>query len=134
MDSNNIVATVDVTLENLSTLDAEFGTVYIVTEDGRVLYALTQTWNSQPELIAKRGFIYIYADYRDDGLGGKIPAIKVGDGLAYLIDLPFTDDLYAQHIANTYIHVTSEDKERWDNKVTCFLDPTNNETLIFSKT
>ena len=133
MDSNNIVATVDVSFENLSTFDADFGVVYTITEDSRVLYALTATWNSQPQLIAQRGYIYIYADYRTDSQGNKIPSIKVGDGLAYLIDLPFTDDRYADHISNTYIHVTTEDKEKWNNKVTCFLDPSNPDTLIFSK-
>lgn len=50
-----------------------------------------------------------------------IPGIKVGDGKAYVQDLPFIDqDLRAlvdEHIWNTLIHVTAEEKEFWNKKV-----------------
>lgn len=50
-----------------------------------------------------------------------IPGIKVGDGKAYVQDLPFIDQdlraLVGDHIANEFIHVTTKEKEFWNNKV-----------------
>lgn len=114
------------------TLDASFGSVYIVGGDCKVLYASTATWNSQPQLISRRGYIYIYSDYKQNEQGQKIPAMKVGDGSAYLIDLPFVDDLIQKHIADNVIHITQEEREFWNNKVRCFIDPLNEHNLIFT--
>ena len=62
-----------------------------------------------------------------------IPAIKVGDGVSYLIDMPFIDDKYAKHIADTIIHVSTDDREYWGDKVTCDIDQVKQNTLIFTK-
>lgn len=130
----NVVNDLPVEFTNTSQqIDAQFGTVYVVGGDCRVLYATTATWNSQPQLIADRGYLYIYADYKQNEQGQNIAGIKVGDGNAYLIDMPFTDDLYARHIEDTVLHISQEDRDRWDNKVTCFLDPLDANILIFSK-
>ena len=118
---------------NINPIQAQFGSVYVVGGDCRVLYASTETWNSQPQLIADKGYLYIYSDYKQNEQGQNIAGIKVGDGLAYLIDIPFTDDLYARHIEDTVLHISPEDREKWDNKVTCFLDPLDTNILIFSK-
>ena len=51
----------------------------------------------------------------------NIPNIKIGDGLAYVQDLPFIDkdlrDKLMEHINNYDIHVTLQDKAFWNNKV-----------------
>ena len=109
-------------------LEASFGTVYTVDRgECKVLYASTATWNSKPKTLSKAGYIYIYSDYRD----GK-PAIKIGDGRAYLIDLPFTDDEFVEHVSNTVIHITQEERDNWNNKVRCYIDPNNENRLIFT--
>lgn len=109
-------------------LEASFGTVYTVDRgECKVLYASTATWNSKPKTLSKAGFIYIYSDYRD----GK-PAIKIGDGKAYLIDLPFIDDDFVEHINNNVIHITQEERDNWNNKVRCYIDPNNENRLIFT--
>ena len=108
-------------------LEASFGAVYVVDGECKVLYASTATWNSKPKTLSKAGFIYIYSDYRD----GK-PAIKIGDGKAYLIDLPFTDDEIIEHINDTVIHITQEEREFWNDKVRCYIDPINDKRLIFT--
>ena len=64
--------------------------------------------------------------------GYDIPGFKVGDGQAYLVDLPFADDLYARHILNSAIHVSAEDRASWSNKITCYIDPNAESTLVFS--
>lgn len=120
--------TLDISFGENLPLEASFGTVYVVEGgDCKVLYASTATWNSKPKTLSKAGFIYIYSDYRD----GK-PAIKIGDGKAYLIDLPFTDDEFINHINNDVIHITQEEREYWNNKVRCYIDPNNENKLIFT--
>ena len=97
-----------------------------------IIYGTVDYWNSHPEIQSEPGCLYIYTDYKH--LDGKdIPGMKFGDGNAYVIDLPFFDEMYAAHIIDTNIHVTPEEKEFWNNKVTCYLDPVNDENLIFSK-
>lgn len=78
-----------------------------------------ENWNSKPTTIGKKGHVYVYSDH--DILDGQlIPALKVGDGMAYLIDMPFVDSsIY--HIKDGTIHVTAEDKEFWNNKVRCYM-------------
>lgn len=55
-----------------------------------VKYATTEYWNSHPTIVSMRGTIYIYSDYSKDPEGRDIAGFKVGDGNAYLIDLPFS--------------------------------------------
>lgn len=89
----------------------------------------TANWNAARSFIPMRGEIIVYTDHgqMDDGYGNTInvPGIKVGDGSAYLVDLPFVGDesRYAilqelrQHTNDWSIHVTAEDRERWNNKL-----------------
>ena len=64
--------------------------------------------------------------------GQYIPGFKVGDGQAYLIDLPFVDDVYARHILDQSIHVSPEDRASWSSKITCYVDSSSPNTLVFS--
>ena len=92
-------------------------------------------WNAQKDFIGEAGHIYVYTDYTEKD-GEKIAGIKISDGKAYLIDTPFvsgnTDELY-RHINDQSIHVTDEEKDFWNNKVTCFLSQGDEETLVFTK-
>ena len=117
---------------NVLPLEAQFGTVYVVSGDCKVLCATTETWNSQPQLISDRGYIYIYSDYRQDGQGQNIASMKVGDGTSYLIDMPFTDELLYVHLSDTVRHITSEERDFWNNKVRCYVDPSDSQNLIFT--
>ena len=117
----------------LSQYDALIKQYIADTEITKVLYADTATWNSQAQLVSQEGYIYIYSDYKQDGEGNNIPGIKVGDGNAYLIDLPFSTKLIDEHIADAVIHVTASDKTSWNNKVTCYIDADHTTRLVFSK-
>lgn len=129
----NVINNLDVDFTNTDQqIEAEFGNVYIVGGDCKVLYASTDTWNSQPQLISARGFIYLYSDYKQNGSGQNIAGMKVGDGQSYLIDMPFTDSLLYDHADNTIIHLTQEEREFWNNKVRCYIDPQNENNLIFT--
>ena len=128
----NVINDLSINFDSSQTLDASFGSVYVVNGDCKVLYASTATWNSQPQLISKRGYIYIYSDYKQNEQEQNIPGFKVGDGSAYLIDMPFTDDLIQKHLSNNIIHITQEEREFWNNKVRCYIDPLNEHNLIFT--
>lgn len=61
-----------------------------------IYYSKTKNeWDSDKFLISEKNVIYIYSDYKIIEKQGKeviFPGIKIGDGISYLIDLPFLDD------------------------------------------
>ena len=116
-----------------------------LSADAFILWNTTEYWDSQRDLIAKAGVLYVYNDYRVvDGV--KYPNFKIGDGATYLVDLPFhfidqsiaekVDALQAtvnEHMADTASHVSEIDREAWNNKVTSYISEENPEQLILSK-
>ena len=121
----------DIFLENDVIIDAEIdGVIVIHSGDAKVYYATTAVWNSQPDRLSEAGSLYVYSDYTQDEHQQNIPAVKVGDGLAYIVDLPFTSDILYDHVRNQVIHVTQADKDKWNAKVRCYMDGENN--LVFT--
>lgn len=109
---------------------------------GAKIYSKTkQEWNSQRDLVSEKDTFYIYTNYKQTEDGKDIPGIKVGDGNAYLIDKPFIaageqslDQLY-EHIRNAAIHVSTEDRQSWNNvndKVTARISSSDPQNIIFS--
>lgn len=98
---------------------------------------LTIEWDAMPDLISEQGTIYVYTDHivqdNGDGTTTDIPGIKIGDGLAYLIDLPFLDDFMLQHIEDTTRHVTQAERDFWNNKNRAYMSVSDPETLILTK-
>ena len=97
--------------------------------DKQVLFNTTAGWNEQGMLVSKTNTLYIYTDYQVID-GDTIAGIKVGDGNAYLIDLPFTDKALMNHIADNTRHITNSEREFWNNKVRCYYAGT--DQLIFT--
>lgn len=100
----------------------------------------TEYWNNNPLYVPKLNEIIIYSDYTKDG-DNNVPAIKIGDGAAYVVDLPFVDNGTAQklneliaeynnHILDSIIHVSQEDRDFWNNKLNLSL---SDETLTFNR-
>ena len=81
--------------------------------------------------VPLQGEIIVYLDYQTDGNGVTYPGIKIGDGNAYLVDLPFVteniENILNAHIADTGIHVTAAEKTFWNNKLNTHV---NSETLV----
>lgn len=85
----------------------------------------TAEWESDPALISQVNTIYVYTDF--DNIGGEnIPAIKLGDGVTAIVNLPF--------LAGSSSTVTPQKISFWDDKVTAYADPFDVETLVLSKT
>lgn len=97
----------------------------------------TENWNAIRSFIPMRGEIIIYTDYgqMDDGFGNQInvPGIKIGDGNAYLIDLPFVgnDVRYSilqelrAHTNDWSIHVSPQDRSFWNDKLNYIVEGDN---------
>ncbi len=114
----------------------------------RAKYRLGTTayWATQLSDIPLAGELIVYTDYSTETVDGQtryIPAFKFGDGLAYVVDLPFVGDdirnALNAHINNSTIHITAAEREFWNNKVRCYMGTENisnqiveNETLIFT--
>ena len=106
-----------------------------------IRYGKTADWNSDLSFIPKKGQIIVYSD-RGKVMNGEnevdVPGFKVGDGLAYLVDLPFVGDDQTQtimgllrvHTDNTDIHVTLAEKEFWNNKLNYVL---SDENLVLNR-
>ncbi len=88
----------------------------------------TEEWGRQIGYIPSKGVLIIYSDYSHQiqTIDGEqtvvdIPNFKIGDGSAYVQDLPFiNDDLrkdLESHIRDVNIHVTLADKLLWSNKI-----------------
>lgn len=86
----------------------------------QILFGTTAEWSTQITTSSESDKLYVYTDYQTDSQGRRIAGIKVGDGNAYVPDLPFIDEVYMEHISDTTIHVTPEEKAFWNNKLNCF--------------
>lgn len=118
-------------LSGLATYD-ELLKNYINENFDKVLYNTTEYWNSQITSPSLKGVIYIYSDYQKDDNDNNIPGIKVGDGNAYIPDLQFIDYKFNQHLLDTISHITSAERQAWNNKVRCYVDQNDTEKIIFT--
>lgn len=100
--------------------------------DKEIFYGTTEYWNTQPRLISIKSCVYVYNDHDFNSEGKAIPGIKIGDGTSYLIDMPFIDEKYTQHILDTASHITQQERDAWNEKVRCFIDPLNDQNIIFT--
>lgn len=104
-----------------------------------VLYGTTEEWDAQPNLIAKKGTIYVYLDkdiiVDEEEHVTYIPGIKIGTGTNYLINSPFIgDDVWQnllKHIESSVVHIQPGEREFWNNKLNYI--PPSDELLEFTR-
>lgn len=88
----------------------------------------TENWNNARGFVPMAGEVIVYTDYASyqKEVNGQnktilVPAIKIGDGSAYVQDLPFVNDdlrdTLMEHIHNMDMHVTLGEKTFWNNKI-----------------
>ena len=120
----------------------------------KLKHDITENWNNAIGFIPMAGEVIIYDDYEEKTwteteYGEEvtktvyIPGIKIGDGKAYVQDLPFvegrTKEILMDHINNQEVHTTLAEKLFWDNKVN--IDDSDeiiqgdlvDDTLIFNR-
>lgn len=91
-----------------------------------------EDWDADPTFIGECGTIYVYMGARTDPQGRPLAGLKVGDGTTYLIDLPFLDEELYSHIENGDVHITPQERLKWNNKVRCYMSDSVEEELIFT--
>ena len=102
-----------------------------------VKYDTTENWNRQTTYVPTENDIIVYTDRSTTESGGvqrNVPGIKIGDGNAYVVDLPFTDDALSEallnHVGDSTVHVTTAEKLFWNNKLNLEI---NGEQLLFNR-
>lgn len=101
---------------------------------GKLYQDTTANWNAQRELIAQKDCIYVYLDYSTVG-DVEFPAVKIGDGTSYLIDMPFVNadaQVLNNHINDNVRHITQNERECWNNKIRCFVSAIDSEKIVFT--
>ena len=114
----------------------------------------TEHWNNARGFIPMAGEVIIYDDYQTktwtvEEYGetvtktANIPGIKIGTGNGYVQDLAFVDedlrDMIMNHINNTNIHTTLQEKLFWNNKINvddayeAIHEELEDETLILNR-
>ena len=97
-----------------------------VTVNGRVLQKRNTTayWNAARGFVPLRGEIIVYTDRYNTGTEQEpryVPGVKIGDGDAYVQDLPFVDEYVRNeilsHIGDTDLHVQPGERAFWNNKL-----------------
>lgn len=96
----------------------------------------TANWSLRTTFIPMDGEIIVYSDYATVN-GVNVPNFKIGDGLAYVVDLPFVNDdireTLTSHINNNTRHITAQERTFWNNKVTTDDVDIENERLILTR-
>ena len=91
-----------------------------------IQFGTTAEWNAQRTYRPVEGMLVVYTDYKTEvnpetGAITYIPAFKIGDGNAYLIDKPFVGDdirvLLQEHMEDTGLHIQPGEREFWNNKL-----------------
>ena len=88
----------------------------------------TSNWNRARGFIPLQGELIIYDDYQTTTkeINGRtetfyVAGVKIGDGRAYVQDLPFVDEELRSkvmaHINNPNVHVSSQERIVWNNKL-----------------
>ncbi len=98
----------------------------------QVRFGTTAEWTAQSSLVSEHGVLYVYTDHGTDQYGNALAGIKAGDGNAYVVDLPFTDAVLTEHIADTTRHVTAAERAFWNSKVRAYYAGTEQLVLTTS--
>lgn len=108
-----------------------------------IYYDTTANWNAQTGLIPEEGAIYIYSDHYVNG-SVVSPGVKIGDGNAYLSDLPFIIETDISTIVNNAVNtavtnlrengelVTQADRTAWNNLVEASISENDPGLLVFA--
>ena len=89
-----------------------------------VVVHTTEEWAELGRVVSIKGCWYVYSDYRQEEDPETheikdIPATKIGDGMAYIVDLPFAT-----------IPITQEEVNKWNNYISVTVDE-NTHNLVF---
>lgn len=108
------------------------------------LFRTVAEWEATPNYVPGLGELAIHTDYKhiDDGNGNiiNVPGLKIGDGVTPISQLMYVSGIgsdssydFEDHIRNRIIHITNDERIKWNNKVSIDLSEIDDEVLIFTK-
>lgn len=95
-------------------------------------------WQNSGNITSQPGVLYVTTDYKTvtkDGTTYEIPAFKLGDGNAYIVDMPYAtvdEETFLNHVNDRVVHITQAEREFWNNKNRAEIDENNPECLIMT--
>ena len=101
-----------------------------------ILMNTAEYWQSRTDFIPPRGALVVCTDRFRTEDGRAVPGIRIGDGDAYVPDLPFVNadpELLRRaeaHLTDSDLHVSPAEKTRWNSKLNCGVEGT---TLILNR-
>lgn len=123
-----------------------------------IIYGTTEQWYLSSTYVPAAGQIVVWTDKDvmlstvlsndvEVELSTYVPGIKIGDGGAYNIDLPFLGDdvekkmiqMISDHANESEAHVSEEDRAKWNHKISLgdISDPNDDgvvgETLVITR-
>ena len=108
-------------LDNLPQVNDEELIGNKTSEDLHIVACKTSAeWAELITLQSRKGEVYVYSDAAEDENGEPLPMVKIGDGNAFVVDLPF--------VTAVDFRITQEDIDNWNGKVSVRLE---GENLIF---
>ena len=108
-------------VEATDTINQAIGKLEKAQEDvGKTYSNSSAGWAAQPTLVSKLNAIYVYTDF-ESADGRHIPAMKIGDGVTRVVELPFSS---ANGITTTKI-------AEWDSKVSAALSTSGDTLLLY---
>lgn len=123
----------EATQEQAGLMSAEDKTKLDGMPESIAISGTTEYWNAHRSFIPDKGVIIIYEDYSVDDNNNPVPAFKVADGKAYVIDLPFsTISGFESHVNNNQIHITQAEREFWNDKWRGYIDMSDPCNLVFT--
>ena len=97
----------------------------------------TANWTTKTDFSPPADMLIVYTDMSTvtvDGVTRPVAGFKVGDGNAYVVDLPFVTDALQialdDHISDNVRHITANERAFWSAKLNADV---NNETLILNR-
>lgn len=98
-------------------------------------FGSTEYWDSREDYVPVEGMIVVYTDYAITEQGKLVPNFKIGNGETSLSEIQFVGsdikEILQEHIENRTIHITQEERERWNNKLN-YNEPTS-DLLQFTR-
>lgn len=86
-----------------------------------------EEWAADTGTVSEKGHIYVITDYETDEDGTIHPGLKIGDGKAYIGDLPVVAG--SQIKKDTASTVSAADRSKWNSAVAAQVDD-DTETLV----
>lgn len=95
-------------------------------------------WQNSDKITSQPNVLYVTTDYKSvtkDGTTYQIPSFKLGDGNAYVVDLPnatVDEETFLNHVNDRVVHITQAEREFWNNKNRAEIDENNPECLVMT--